>query len=646
MKRIAWWLAVVLVLAALPVSVSADLNDLMKWTKSKVGEVSAEKLIAYFRVNGAVAETPTEMPPLFGDQPPVSLKDLLERLKQARQDPAVVAVVLDVQEAALGSAQIEELHEALGKFAAVDKEVFVHTDSLHTGTYATATAASHISIVPTGDLWLVGLYSEAPYLRGALDKLGIVPDMEHCGDFKTGAEFLTRTGPSDESKKMSQWLLDGIYDSMVERMAKSRKIPPQKMRQLIDNGPYSAEEALKAGLIDSVKQRQDFVKHLKDKYGKSVRIASDYGDDKEQDIPEDFFAMMTWLMDLLNPSPKVHTAPSVAIVFVEGLIQTGSAPTSPFGSTGGAYSTTIRKALDQAAGDDSVKAVVLRVDSPGGSALASEIIWDATRRLAARKPFVVSMGNVAGSGGYYVSCGAETIFADAMTITASIGVLGGKFVTTAGWDKLGIQWHAEQRGAMAGMMGSAQPFSEKERAKIRHYMESVYGVFKQHVVDGRKGKLTKPIVEIAGGRVFTGRQALELGLVDQIGGLDDAIKFTAGRAGVSDYEIRVIPEPPNIFQLFMDPQSNDEFAGALGVEAAGTPRIASFAQELKGREADAIRRILGASLPGLSPGFDSIFSTLAGIDPIRAKAFIKIIQGATMLNEEKILLFMPDPLIR
>jgi protease-4 len=602
----------------LPATAGAQISELVKWTKNAVGNSSDERTIALFRIRGPLAEIPTELPPLLGNEAPLSLLDLLERFKLARLDPEVVAVVVDLQEAELGLGQLEEIHEALQKFAAVDKEVYVHADSLHTGTYAAATAASHLSVVPTGDVWLTGIYSETPYIRGALEKIGITPDMEQCGDFKTGAEIITRKAPSEQSEQMTKWLLDGVYGALVERMAKGRRLSVAKMQELIDNGPYSAEEALKAGLIDSIKHRRDFVEDLKKRHGDSVNIVSDYGEDEGDEIPEDFFSMVNWLMQMMNPSPKEYTEPSVALVFVEGMIVTGSSPpASPFGQSSGAYSTTIRKALDRAAEDESVKAVVLRVDSPGGSALASEIIWNATMRVLAKKPLIVSMGNVAGSGGYYVSCGAETIFADRSTITSSIGVLGGKFVTTGGWDKLGIHWHAVQRGQMAGILNSSAPFNDKERAKIRHYMDTVYDVFKKHVVEGRKGKLTKPIDQIAGGRVFTGAQALELGLIDQIGGLDDAVKFAASRAGLSDYELRIIPEPPTIFDLFMQ-HDPDQETTQLAVS------IGSWVQD---------------------PVAEAMIAAVAKIDPPRARAVAELLRGLELIGREKAAVFMPRPFL-
>ncbi len=578
----------------------------------------AAKQIAHFKIKGQLLETPVNMPPLFGSDIPPSLKSVLSRLKTARLDENVVAIVLDIQQAALGLAQLEEIHQSLQKFAAVDKPVFVHADSLSTRSYALATGASHISLVPTGDLWLLGIYGETPYFRGTLDKIGCYPDFEHCGDFKTGAESITHTRPSEQSQEMTAWLLDSLYDHMVEIIAKGRNWSPEKVKKIIDNGPYSAEDALKLGLIDSVKHRQDYIEDLKKQFGKNIEVVAEYGAEDDMDIPDDnIFAMFEFMMKLFNPTPKVFTEPSVAIVYVEGTIVTGEAEQSPFGSSSGAHSTTIRKALDKARKDDTVKAVVLRINSPGGSALASEIILDATMRLAEKKPLIVSMGNVAGSGGYYVTCGSDMIFADRTTITASIGVLGGKIVTTDMWESLGIHWHGIQRGKMAAMMSSANTFSDKERDKFKHYMNTVYDIFKRHVVAARGDKLSKPIDQLAGGRVFSGAQALELGLIDKIGGLEDAIKYAAKRAKIRDFEIRVIPEPPSIFDIF-GPSKEEEYTSRMSGSSLGLANL---------------------------PMFRTALPLLSRLDPLRCQALLQTLQRVELIHDEGVVIMMPSELI-
>lgn len=600
-------------------SAQGQLEDLFKRVSDKVTGTPTPppKQIAYFEVDGPLVETPVNLPPLLGDKPPMSLKSLLGRLKEARIDPNVVAVAVDIENAQLGLAQIEELHAALRRFAAVDKEVYIHADALTTLTFSAATGASRLSMVPTGTLWLVGMYGEAPYLRGALDKLGCEPDFLQFEAYKTAAEPLLRKGPSPQSEEMTNWLFDGLYGQLVKQIAQGRSLPEERVQQLIDAGPYTAEEALEVGLIDAVEHRADFVLGLKERYGHAVEVATDYAVDQEFMMPEDnIFAAFEFLMKMLNPKPKSYTDPSVAVVYVDGTIMTGESQPGLFGSSDGAFSTTIRRALDKAADDYTVKAVVLRIDSPGGSALASEIILNASRRVAARKPLIVSMGNVAASGGYYVTCAAETIFADANTITASIGVIGGKIVTTDMWHKIGINWHARQRGAHAAILSSASRFSDSEREKMHDYMEDIYEVFKGHVVQSREGKLSKPIEEIAGGRVFTGAQALELGLVDRLGGLDDAIAYAAKRGGVGEYEIRVIPEPKGLFDLFAPREDDHKYL------STGYPQ-----------------RSLGLAD---HPEIKSILSILAKIDPLRLRAVLRAIMRLELIHQEGAVLMMPQ----
>jgi protease-4 len=268
---------------------------------------------------------------------------------------------------------------------------------------------------------------------------------------------------------------------------------------------------------------------------------------------------------------------------------------------------------------------VLRVDSPGGSAVASEIILDATMRVKAKKPLVVSMGDVAGSGGYYVACGADTIFADAGTITGSIGVLSGKFYTTPMWDKVGLSFKGYKRGAHADILASDHPFTKEEREKIQGWMDEIYGVFKKHVTDIRGDRLKKPIDDLAGGRVYTGEQALKLGLVDKIGTLDDAVKFIAKKADLSDYDVRVVPEPKNIFEQIMESTGGGkEDKHSLDAAIGGRP----------------VMKVDGPSL------LDLAAPQLAGLDPVRVKAIKRALVQLQTLHREGVCLMMPEFIVK
>jgi protease-4 len=324
-----------------------------------------------------------------------------------------------------------------------------------------------------------------------------------------------------------------------------------------------------------------------------------------------------WAEILQGPTRKKSTKDAVAIVYVEGPILPGRSSPSMFGPDRAAYSTPISKALDAAAADKSVKAVVLRVHSPGGSATASEIILNATKRVKAKKPFVVSMGGVAGSGGYYVACGTDTIFADNSTITASIGVVGGKLATTEMWNRIGVTWKEYQRGASAGLLSSDDVFSPAEREKLRAWMNEIYDVFKGHVTAARGNRLKKKLDEIAGGRVYTGRQALELGLVDKIGTLNDAIRHVAAQAKLKDYDVRIIPRPKN----FME----------------------SLLEELSGQESDDSSVSLSASVAGRYRGLvEAALPYLERLQPHRVAEVRTALLRLSLLEDQRAVLMMPE----
>ena len=576
---------------------------------------AGDPVIPVFKLSGSISEAGGGDDAFnFGGETPTTLRDLVAKLKQAAGDPAVKAVVLFADDAGFGNAQIEELRQAMEKLQKAGKPIYAHSDSMDMKSYVFLSGASRLSIVPTGDLWILGLHGEAPYLRGLLNLLGVKPDFLTCGNYKSAAEMYLREGPSKEAEEMQNWLLDSMFETDLKLIAAGRKIDAAKAREWINQGPYTAEKAKAAGIIDAVEHRQDFENMLRDKYGKKVVFDKKYA--KKKSAKMDFsspFAIFKIMGDMLGDGKKSSTKPGVAIVYVDGGIDIGSGKVSAFGTTG-ASAIEIRKALDEVANDDAIKAVVLRVDSPGGSAVASEIILDATQRVKAKKPFVVSMGDVAGSGGYYVACAADVIFADASTITGSIGVVGGKMVTTGLWEKVGIHFKEYKRGDNAGMMGSSTVFSPTERTKIQSWMDDVYGVFKGHVTASRGSRLKKPIDELAGGRVYTGQQALELGLIDKIGTLQDAIEFIAAQAKTKEYEIRVVPEPKNFIEKLMEELTGDKD------EPNRLVRL----------------RTSQTSLVDLAQPY------LAQLDPARVRAVTRALQQLQVIQREGATLMMPE----
>ena len=544
-------------------------------------KVRTKTVVPVFRLAGIITEKPVpdDMPFSFGGATGESLKNLLTRLEKARNDNDVPAIVLQVNNPILGRAQLEEVTRKLTALRKAGKKIHVHTDLFTTGQFALIAHATEVSMVPTGYMFITGLYGEQVFLRGLLDRIGVTPDYFTCGDYKSAGEMFMRTAPSDEAAQMSKWLYDGIYTNLLATIARGRNVSVEKAKSWIDEGVFTAERAIEKGIIDVVEHHHEFEARLKKQYGDALKFDRKYGKKSSSQIDlSSPFGLMNFYAELLAPSTsRRSTKPAVGIVYLEGAIMPGDSGGNPFLADAAAFADTIRKALDEAADDDAIKAVVFRVNSPGGSAVASEVILNATRRVAARKPFIVSMGDVAASGGYYVACGTDTIMAESSTVTGSIGVVVGKFATTGMWDKLGVSFTPVQRGKNSAMLSSSAVFSDSERTAIRSYMDEVYGVFKGHVTTARGQLLKKPIDELAGGRVYTGKQALELGLVDRIGGLNEAVALAASKANMdSDYEVRVVPRPRNFMELLMSDLSGSKDDGkhlSLGTDAAVTGSV-------------------------------------------------------------------------
>jgi len=578
---------------------------------------TAPSIIAHLHLGGTVTESPVGDPFGLTAGQMTSLRNLVARLDKAGGDSRVKAVVLTFDSMSLGFGQLEEIRQAIERIRDAGKRVYVHAEGMSMFAYGLLCAGDHLSVAPQSTLWLTGFYAESPYVKGLLDKIGVGADFMHMGDYKSAAETFTRTGPSEPAEANLNWLYDSWYESLVGMIAKSRGKTPEQVREIIDGGLYMAEEALEKGLIDAVETQDQFLARMKKDIEGPTKIDNRYGEEAGPQINfSNPLAVFSILAEMFK-TPETSHKDAVGVIYVTGAILPGHSRPTLFGLVDGAYSGDIRKALDTAAGDASIKAVVMRVDSPGGSAEASEVILNATRQVRGKKPFIVSMGDVAGSGGYYIACGADAIFADEATITASIGVVGGKLITAGLWDKLGVNWVGHKRGANADLFSSSRSFDDNQRKVLEDYMQKVYEVFKGHVVAGRGDKLRKPIDEMAGGRVYTGKQALDLGLVDQIGGLKEAIEYAAAKASVKDFEVRVIPEPTDFLTALLE-QSSGEGERPTDIALSGG------AGPLVGH-------------PTLAPLLD----LLQKAEPQRARALRQALQRIDLIGREGVIMMMP-----
>jgi protease-4 len=578
----------------------------------------AARKVLRLRLDGPVLEAPDENAQLLGlifsGSESRTLYDTVRTIEKAAADDEIAGIALIIEEPEMGLAQIEEFSRALQAFRETGKKVYCYIDYAGNGTYALASAADHITLAEHSVLGIVGLHAEASFYKGLLDKIGVYADMMHCGAYKSALEPFTRTEPSPEAAENINWLLDGIYERWIEMLAKGRGLPAEEVRALVDQAPLEADVALEHKLVDAVGSFPDFKKLVYKEFGQDVEVVKKLGDEGgfELDLENPFaiFQMFSEMLDKQREPAK----PGIALIYIDGGIIVGKNDSGPFGS-GMAGSTTIRAAFEKAYEDENVKAIVVRVDSPGGSALASDIMWKAATRCAGEKPLIVSMGNVAGSGGYYVSIPGDMIFAEETTITASIGVVGGKLV----WnelmeDKLGITTTEFDRGQHAGLMSMNRPWSEGEREWMTAYMNSVYEQFKGRIMSSRGDRINGSLEDMAGGRVYTGKQALELGLVDRIGGLSDAMKYAIEKVGLDEYEVYVLPEAKDftdILALLMNEDTEDEWEMALRSPIPTSP-------------------LVRAALP-----------LLEGLAPHQLRSIAQALRNITTLNEERVGCFMP-----
>ncbi|MBN8458250.1 MAG: signal peptide peptidase SppA [Verrucomicrobia bacterium] len=477
---------------------------------------------------------------------PLTLFDLSKSLGRARADGAVKAVVLDVDGAELDFSQLQEVRNHLLALRKAGKDVWMYSESLTNGTALLGSAANHFTLMPEADCSFHGIFAESMYYKGLLDKVGVKADVIHIGDFKSFGETYYRTGPSDYAKQQQDKLLDSIFAQLVESVATGRNLTEEKVRGLIDDGSLNAQRAVEAGLADHLLHRTDFVKKLRETYGKDAVFNRKYQlpnlDGPEIEGMMDIFQLM-----FQKDQSAKSTKDFVAVVALDGDISDESV-------------APVRSQVLKLVKDDHAKALVLRVNSPGGSALASEVLWEAIDEWKqTKRPLVVSMGGVAASGGYYVSCGADRIFAEPGTITGSIGVVGMKFVLGDAMAKVGITTHATQRGKNAGLSSMAHAYTPDEADTIRKSMEEVYGTFKKRVTDGRGAALKGDLEPLAGGRVYSGKDALAIGLVDELGGLSDAIVHAKKESKAEKLDVRFLPEPKSMLEgMFAKPDKNDD----------------------------------------------------------------------------------------
>jgi protease-4 len=469
-----------------------------------------------------------------------SLSNLVLQFKKAKVDKRIKGILIEVDMSGAGWGKSEEIRDAITDFRSSGKPVYAYMEFGMNKEYYIASACDKIFVAPPGELFINGLAADVMFFRGSLDKLGIYPDIYQIGKYKSVGDMFTRKDMSDAHREFINSLLDDLFNRYVDAIARARGKSPEDVRAIIDDAPYGAEKAREVGLIDGAAYRDEVDKKLKAKLGykESDELQVVRGSEYREVEPE---------------SLGLNKGENIAVIYASGDIGSGRSENGPSGSQS-IGSDTLAKALNDARDDKTVKAIVLRVDSPGGSGLASDVIWHAVEAAKQKKPVVVSMSDVAASGGYYISASASKIIAQPSTITGSIGVVAGKPVMRGFYDWLGISNEYVLRGKRAGMFRETEKFTPEERTKFEDWIKTTYyDDFVPKVAKGRN-KNAEYIDSVGQGRVWTGAQGRARGLVDEFGGLDQAFEIAKQLANIpADKGVHrvIFPYPRTFLQELM-----------------------------------------------------------------------------------------------
>ncbi|MGN0913837.1 MAG: signal peptide peptidase SppA [Alphaproteobacteria bacterium] len=484
----------------------------------------------------------------LSEVPSTSFFDLIKAINVAALDDRIKAIVANVNESSLGLSQIQEVRRAIENFRKTGKKAYLYSTGFGsfgggTSEYYLAAAFDEIWMQPNTEAGITGLNFEVPFFRSILSKAGVQAEFYTRYEYKNAAASLLNDKLSPEYRKELNKLGGSIYSVMKEDICRDRNLKKEMFDKLVNNAPLSAEDALAAGLIDYIGYKPELIeKAIQETKGKMVNVL-DY---------------------VSSFSSGYRNLPTVALVVIEGVIAEGESYANSLRDEAVAGADTIVKQLDDILRNDNVKALVIRVNSPGGSYTASNEIWYAIKRIKEKKqiPVVVTQGNYAASGGYFVSIAGDYIFSEPSSITGSIGVLGGKMVLSGLWNKLGIHWGEVKFGENSGILSVNHKFTPKEKEIFNCSLDRVYKDFTLKVSEARHIEITK-MDKLARGRVWTGIDAADAGLVDAIGGIDEAVAWAKAQAGI---------KPKDKFEIVYYPKKKT-LSEKLSQLVSGNPKI-------------------------------------------------------------------------
>jgi protease-4 len=476
-------------------------------------------------LQGSVPEqAPVDVPlPFLGQQQVLTVVDTWQLLRKAAIDNHIRALILEPQGLDLGWAKLEELRADILAFKKSGKPVYAYLRGAGTKEYYLASAADKVFMAPEDELDVKGIRAELLYVKGTLDKLGVTMEFEHVGKYKDAPDTFTKTGPSPETLETTNQILDQYYGDLVAVIADGRKKTPDQVKALIDDGPFVGQGALDGGLVDALLFEDQMYGQLKDQLKAEVKKIGSHSYAKAQ---------------VSGFEGKTR----IALVTGDGEITRGSSGDSV--SDSGITATGMIKSLREVEADSSIKGVILRIDSPGGDGIASDDILHEVKVLSAKKPVVISMSDLAASGGYFIAMTGDPVLAYSNTLTGSIGVFFGKINLRGLYDKIGVNKQLLTRGKFAAIDSEYAPLTDEQRAKVQREIQVFYKGFVDRVAEARKQPYDK-VEPLAQGRVWLGTQAKQNGLIDEIGGLDRAVELIKQRAKIAAAEqISLVNYPP------------------------------------------------------------------------------------------------------
>lgn len=489
--------------------------------------------------------TPAEMQSGFtwlGDGASQTLLGLIETLDTLAVDKEFSGVLIRLKDPALGYTHVEELAAAIRRVREAGKRVDLFAEGFGTTELLLGAHADSVLMQKGGMISFPGMYMEEMFLADTLSWVGVKAQLVQVGDYKGANEQMTRTTPSPQWDQNISSLLDGLYGNMRTSIMSGRNLSDEQLDEAMKVAwMANGEEAIRAGLIDAEIDLPMLPDYLRSAYGESVKWVNDPYAVRQAKM--DFSNPFAIFSQLSRPTSVKVDHPTIAVLHINGTIIDGESSSGGlFGGGGSVGSRTIRNAIEQILKEDMIRGVVVRVDSPGGSAIASEVMWQGLQRLKEKKPVWVSVGSMAASGGYYVLAAGDKVFVNPSSIVGSIGVVGGKYSMGELYEKAQINIVERSRGPMAGLFGSSEPWGTKELALVRDRMTQTYDLFTSRVEAGRPGI---DLSKTAEGRLFVGSDAVGLNMADAIGGIDDAVNQLAAKVGISDFDVVHYPPPPS-----------------------------------------------------------------------------------------------------